>query len=421
VSSAATHEHVGMSSSIDITRIARDIAAIAGFSEEPPATGYSRPTFSAAWAVARDYIIAEAAKTGCRHRIDAAGNVHLRPAGLAWETPAWLSGSHLDSVPTGGKYDGVVGVVVPLEVLRAHPQAPLELVLFAEEEGTTFNLGMLGSRIWAGGGATLTAADLAKLRNKHGQSPLEAGRPHGVDPSRFALDKLNAAHYRGFIEVHVEQGLAMWDQNMPVGVVTVINGRRQYACTITGKPNHAGSTEMGGRHDALAAFAEILWQLEQGALRLNAESAHTVLTVGQLFVRPNAINVIPGEVVFTIDFRAQTAKMLDVGNRMIAADIEGICHRRQLTFDLQRTEALPPVPMSSAVCRALRTAATSLGISLPDVASGALHDAAILAPLLATAMLFVASKDGISHNPAEFSRVEDIALAARILAATVTA
>ncbi len=133
---------------INASRIAADIEAIASWSEVPPSIGYSRPTFSPEWVAARDYVIEQAIAAGCHFRIDASGNVHLRPRARSWDEPLWLSGSHIDSVPTGGKYDGVVGVVAPLEVLRAVPNAALELIIFAEEEGTTFNLGMLGSRAW---------------------------------------------------------------------------------------------------------------------------------------------------------------------------------------------------------------------------------------------------------------------------------
>jgi hydantoinase/carbamoylase family amidase len=412
---------------IQPARIARDIDTIASFSESPANVGYSRPTFSAEWVKARDYVIEEATKIGCICRTDSAGNTHIRPAAFpfpdaaraaegAANTPLWLSGSHLDSVPTGGKFDGVVGCVAPLEVLRAKPDAPLELVLFAEEEGTTFNLGMLGSRTWAG---TLSAVELGKLKNKAGQSPIEAGQRFGVEPARFAEDKIVAAHYRGFIEVHIEQGLSMWNAKQPVAVVTAINGRRQFWCQFTGTPNHAGSTKMPDRADALTAAAQSILALESLARYLNQTLDHTVITVGRVEVSPNALNVIPGQVRFSIDLRARTDAMLERGEEEIRTSVAHVASTRKLPHTLTRSEMLPALPLNANVIAALRTAAKSLNIPLPDVASGALHDAAILAPLLPTAMLFVPSQAGISHNPAEFSRLEDIALATQILAATV--
>ena len=149
-------------------------------------------------------------------RIDAFGNVHARPSTLLWDTPAWLCGSHIDTVPHGGDYDGVAGIVVALEILRADPSVPVELIIFAEEEGPTFGLGMMGSRGWVG---ELTDEQLTNLRNKSGQNYLEAGAPHGVDPAHFARDRINPAHYHGLIEVHIEQGPGMWKNDQPIAIV----------------------------------------------------------------------------------------------------------------------------------------------------------------------------------------------------------
>jgi len=403
---------------IDAERISRDIEAIAAFSEVPATVGYSRPTFTPAWAAARDYVIAEAKKAGCRVWIDAAANVHARPASIGDDAKVWLSGSHIDSVPTGGKYDGVMGIVAPLEVLRVHPNAPLELIIFAEEEGSTFNLGMLGSRAWAG---TLSAEELSKLKNKAGMDPLTAGKPYGLEPDKLAADRFAPSKYLGLIEIHAEQGLAMWKNNIPVAVVTAINGRKQYSITLTGQPNHAGSTKMADRNDALTCASEIIIDLEDLGHALDAESDHTVITVGQLNVNPNSINVIPSRVVFTIDFRARTGAVLDKGDTRIKNIINEAAGRRGITAQLVMTESLPEVPMNADLIERIRRAAKTIGVDpLPVAASGALHDSAILAPLLPTVMLFVASEDGISHNPAEFSRIEDIATATEILAAAVT-
>jgi len=403
---------------IQASRIAADIEAIASQSEVAPAVGYSRPTFSLEWAAARDYVIAEAEKIGCAIRIDAAGNVHARPKQYSWQESLWLSGSHIDSVPTGGKYDGVVGIVAPLEVLRANPAAPLELIIFAEEEGTTFNLGMLGSRAWVG---TLSAHQLAEVRNKHGQNYWQAGANYGASADRLADDIFNSAPYRGLIELHVEQGLAMWKQDQPVAVVNAINGRRQYFVTLTGIPNHAGSTQMADRNDALVGAAECCVVLEQLGLELNRELHHTVVTVGRLNVEPNGINVIPGRVRFVIDFRARTDAMLVQGDHRIKQLVSQIASRRGVPLELDASEALPAMPLNESICGLARAAAAKHGIALPTVASGALHDAAILAPHLPTAMIFIASRDGISHNPAEYSRIEDIAVATELLTEMVTA
>jgi allantoate deiminase len=396
--------------------IAADVEAIAAFTDTPGA--HARPTFSAPWAAAVAYVKAVAERAGCRVWTDAFGNLHARPATLPADAKAWLSGSHLDSVPTGGKFDGVTGVAAPLEILRAAHAAgrvvPLELVVFAEEEGTTFNLGMLGSRAWVG---TLTAEALSSLRNKERLSPLDAGQPYGVDPARFAAAQLKRDDYRGLIEIHVEQGPAMWERDERVAVVVAVHGRRQYAVTVTGEPNHAGSTPMPYRRDALAAAAEIMLQTEQLPATLSPRS---VLTVGQIGASPNAINVINGRVTFTIDFRGERDDLLARGDAEIRRHVASIADMRGVAVEIVQTEALPAMPMDEGVIAALHSAAAQADVPVTETTSGALHDAAILAPVLPTAMLFVASRGGISHNPAEFSRIEDIAAAARVLAEVVS-
>ena len=407
-----------LAAAVDGSRLARDIEAIAGFSEQDPAVGCSRPTFSPSWRKARDYVVQEAKAAGCLTRVDAAGNVHARPARLGWDAPAWLCGSHVDSVPTGGKYDGVVGVAVALEVLRAAPAAPVELVVFAEEEGTTFNLGMLGSKAWAG---TLDAAQLRSLRNAEGRDYISAGAGHGVAPERLEQERFSAERYRGLVEAHVEQGISLWKAGEPLAVVTGINGRRQYLCSLTGAANHAGSTKMADRRDALAGAAQCISVLESLAGELDRDAGHTVITVGQLEVHPNAVNVIAGRVRFTIDFRSPSNQVLQRGEETLRGRLLQSASQRGLDLELTCSEQLPAVPLDPGMCRMLHNAAARLDLKLPEASSGALHDTAILAPFLPSAMLFIASKDGISHNPAEFSRIEHIALAARVLVEAFTA
>jgi hydantoinase/carbamoylase family amidase len=398
-------------------RLGRDIEAIAGCTETDPRVGHSRPTFSPSWRKARDYVAGEAAALSCQVRVDAAGNLHARPARLGWQAPAWLCGSHIDSVPTGGKFDGVVGVVVALEVLRAAPRAPVELIVFAEEEGTTFNLGMLGSRAWTG---NLGPEKLRALRNTAGQDYISAGAAHGVAADRLEAERLRPSAYLGLIETHVEQGPGLWNAGAPLAIVTAIAGRLQYLCTLQGEANHAGATRMADRRDALAGAAQAVVELEALAGALDREYGHAVITVGRLEVEPNALNVIPGRVSFSIDLRTRTNADLSAADARVRELVSRVASGRSLASDLSCTEEVPAVPLDPGVCARLREASTRLGLTVPDTASGALHDTAILAPLLPAAMLFVASRGGISHNPEEFSRIEDIACAAAIVAEAVS-
>ena len=397
---------------ISAERIRADIDAIARFTESPG--GADRPTFSNAWRQARDYVIEQAKRVGCKVRIDAAGNMHARPESVDWSTPVWLSGSHIDSVPRGGDYDGVVGIVTSLEMLRAAKEdgiaaLPLELIIFAEEEGTTFGLGMLGSRAWVG---DLSVEQLSSVHNAKGENYIEAGGPHNVRPSLLLEDAFDARRYLGLVEVHIEQGPGMWNAGVPLAVVTAIAGRKQYKVKLKGVANHAGSTSMADRKDALAAAAVCILQLEGLA---NGIGEQTVITVGRIECHPNAINVIPAHLEFTIDFRSPSQDVLTDGDAQIRQRIEQVCSRRGIEHTIQPTEDAPAVQMNADLCANLTRFAAKIAKESATAVSGALHDAAILAPHLPTAMLFVPSRDGISHNPAEFSRVEDVALAAGVL------
>lgn len=396
-------------------RIAADIRAI-GAITQAPGNGATRPTFSAEWRKACDYVADQAKQIGCMTRIDAHGNWHIRPASTGWEKKVWLSGSHLDTVPHGGDYDGVAGVIAPLEVLRSaaeeKKEVPLEVVIFAEEEGPTFGLGMLGSRSWVG---DVTPHQLAELKNKAGESYLKAGEPHGVSAQKMAAEQFRADHYFGLIELHIEQGPGMWQQNTRLAIVTAIAGRRQYTCEIHGQANHAGSTSMQDRHDALVGASEIIQQLEAMAKNI---SPHAVATVGRLNNFPNAVNVIPDRVAFTIDFRAPENQQLKRGERELDSLAAAVCQRRGLKLRLELTESIGAVAMNAELCQRLAQAA---GENVPTTISGALHDSAVLGLHLPTAMLFVPSREGISHNPAEFSRTEDIAAAAEVLEKVVSA
>ena len=405
-------------SEISEKRIMDDIERIASWNESEPALGYSRPTFSPAWKRARDYVAEEAEKIGCSLRTDPAGNLHARPRGLGWDQGAWLCGSHLDSVPSGGKYDGVVGVVVALEILRAHPEAPMELVVFVEEEGTAFGIAMLGSRLWAG---SFEPERLTTLKNAAGLDIASAGKPFGLAPERINAKDFGfpLGGYKGMIEVHVEQGAGLWKKGLPVAVVASVNGRKQYSGHLSGVANHAGSTAMADRFDALAGAAELVLGLESLGRELNVTYGNATLTAGRLVVSPNAINVVPGRADFGLDFRSSSNEALAAGDPAIRDLLSSIGERRGLGTSIECFESLPALPFDPGVCERLRRAGTSLGFDLPEASSGALHDCAILAPLLPSAMLFVASSEGISHNPAEYSRPEDIAAAARIVAAAI--
>ncbi len=393
---------------VSLERIQSDIESISRCTATP-GNGATRPTFSPAWAESRSYVIQQALDVGCEIRTDAAGNVHARLKGFGWDKKAWLVGSHIDTVPHGGDYDGVAGVVAGLELLRSAAEdgvnAAIEMIIFAEEEGPTFGLGMLGSRGWVG---ELTNVDYYGLKNSDGQNYLEAGAPFGVDAGALKSDKIDPSKYHGLIEVHIEQGPGMWRRDQRLAVVNSIAGRRQITVIIEGEANHAGATSMDDRRDALVGAAACISGIE---IIARDYGKGAVGTVGRLENHPNAINVIPDRVQFTVDFRCGDSSIVEDSYYKVRALVEDVCKRRNLKCQVMTSETIEARPMNPKLVERL----ASLGGGLPITVSGALHDSAVLAPIIPTVMIFIPSRDGISHNPAEFSRVEDLFHAVKLV------
>lgn len=403
---------------ISAERISADIEAISRFTETPDTGATNRLTFSVPWGQARDFVSKKLEEIGCRVRIDAVGNLHARPTAISWDAAAWLSGSHLDTIPNGGNYDGVVGVVAALEAMRAAREdlkiaVPLELIVWAATE-PAFGMGMISSRALVG---ELNVHTLSELRNQRGLSYVQAGNAYGVDPTKLATDRFKKSTIIGYIEVHAEEGLTMWGADLQVACVTNISGRRQYRCELIGAPNHAGSTQMHDRQDALAGAAEIITAMEKLALELRKE---TVITVGRIEVKPNLMNFIAGHVAFTIDVRSPVMLLLAQSDKTIRKTIEKIAKSRKLEHKLELIDSRGGVEFDSKVCAKIHKSAGVKRIGpIMDMTSGATHDAAVLSEHVPSAMIFVPSRDGISHGPEEYSRPEDIAAAVAVLLETV--
>jgi len=402
---------------IDADRIANDIKTIGEFTETPETGKINRTPFSHPWGRAREYISKQLEAIGCKIRIDAAGNLHARPTAISWESAAWMSGSHLDTIPNGGNYDGVIGVVAALEALRSAREdvkiaVPLELIIWAATE-PAFGMGMIASRAFVG---EINGNTLAELRNARGLSYVQAGAPYGVDPTKLAADKLKKSTTIGYIEVHAEEGLTMWGQDLPVACVTNISGRRQYRCELGGAANHAGSTSMHDRRDALTGAAEIIVAMEKLALELGKE---TVITAGRIECAPNMMNFIAGRVVFTLDMRSPAMTLLAQGDQSIQKTVAKIARQRKLDVKLELTDSRAGIDFDERVCAKMHKAARARRVEpLIDMTSGAIHDAAVLAEHIPSAMVFVPSRDGISHSSDEYTRPRDIADAVAVLLET---
>lgn len=349
-------------------------------------------------------------RRGARVRHDQAGNVFGRIGGSG---PAILIGSHLDSVPLGGRYDGALGVVVAVEAMEALAAAkvrlrtPVEIVGWADEEGARFGIGLYGSLAAFG----RLPRGAARRVDRDGVTIREALRALGLrgDPLKARLPR---GAVRMYIEPHIEQGPRLADRGIPLGVVSSIVGILHARVTVRGRQDHAGTTPMDRRADTLAGAAQMIAAVESAARRHGA----AVGTVGEIAVRPGAKNVIPGECVFSLDIRAPSDRTLDAVVGTVERTIRSASRARGLSASIDVLNRVPVAPMDPGLRRVLSRACATVGVAAPTMISGAGHDAENPAHAgIPTGMLFIRSRGG-SHNPGESADPRDAALAARALA-----
>jgi N-carbamoyl-L-amino-acid hydrolase len=347
--------------------------------------------------------------------IDAVGNVVGVYHGSDARAARLLTGSHYDTVRNGGKYDGRIGILVPMacvrELHRAGRRLPyaLEVVGFAEEEGQRYKAVFLGS------GALTGHFDPAWLEQKDadGISMREAMQHAGLCINDIAKLQRDPARYRGFVEVHIEQGPVLNEIDLPLGIVTSINGSVRYVGEISGMASHAGTTPMDRRRDAAAAAAELVLYVE----RRGAAVPNLVATVGMLHVPNGSINVVPGRCAFSLDIRATTNEARDACAADVLAELQRICARRGVHGRVEETMRQAAAPSAPALQQRWENAVRALGLPLHRMPSGAGHDAMKLHEAMPQAMLFVRGQNsGISHNPLESTANDDIELAVRAFA-----
>lgn len=377
-----------------------------------PGKGVTRLTYSKEDKQARDYIKAKMKEYNLQVSEDGIGNIFGKLAAKNNDAPSVIVGSHFDSVPHGGAYDGTAGVVVGLEVAALYqennlkPAAPLEIIAMVEEEGTRFGGGLLGSRSIAG---YISDDELDTIKDKDGISILAAMEEAQLNAR--VPRKREGNTIKAFLEMHIEQGPILEDKNIPIGIVQSIVGLTQLEVTIKGQAGHAGTTPMSKRADALVAASRIITQLP-GLAEETGNS--TVITTGSLQVYPNGANVIPGEVVFTVDIRSGEEKaVLDTieSVKKIVHSFEGSL----INTMVEPQTYIPPKSLSSSIRSLLSETSEALSISSCSINSGAGHDAMILSDITETGMVFIPSKNGLSHCPEEFSYVKDIASSVNIL------
>jgi allantoate deiminase len=380
--------------------------------------GITRLSFTDEERAAKDRVASYMEEAGLAVHEDAVGNLFGRREGRNAEAPAVLIGSHVDSVYSGGNFDGPLGVLAGVEVLQTieeqgiETEHPIEVVAFTDEEGVRFSFGMIGSRALAG---KLTPEDLTSYEDEDGVSIAEAMFAYGLDPELIGDAARPEDSVKAYVELHIEQGRVLENEDLPAGVVTGIAGPVWLRFLLEGETGHAGATPMNLRRDSLAAAAGIMGLIEAAA----AETGTSVGTVGQLDLEPGGINIIPGKVRFSLDLRDIDEEVRDRVEGHILEGAEEICRRRGVGLEIETLQRLAPAPCSDLVRDAAERACERLGIRPHALPSGAGHDGMQLTDLCPMGVIFVRSKNGISHNPDEWSSQEDCAAGSNILYLTV--
>ncbi len=391
------------------------IEALAVFGQQPEG-GLIRPVFSAPWLLAYRQLENWFKEVGLSVRADAIGNLWGRAEGSEGG-PVVVSGSHLDTVKGGGKYDGALGIIAALSAIRflrenyGEPRRPLEVVALCEEEGSRFSNTFLGSRSIIG---ELHQADLEETRDPQGVSVLEAARECGFDPSNLASARRD--DLKVFLELHIEQGRLLDDAGLQVGFVEAITGLQHLRVTFEGRADHAGTTPIALRSDALVSASTAIVELNQLARSLGHPA---VATVGWLEVSPGARNIVPAKVEMSIDLRHSNNAI----KLQMAEKIRQICleagSAQGVKVNIEQETDHPPAPMSPEITAMLTESAAKLGITGMPMISGAGHDSQIMVEKVPTAMLFVPSRNGSSHSSAEFTPLDQIVPGIAVLAETM--
>jgi len=399
---------------IDAERLWSSLMALARIGATPKG-GVRRVTLTAEDREGRERFARWCREAGLEVRVDAIGNMFARRAGRDAAAPPVVMGSHLDTQPNGGRFDGAYGVMAGLEIMRAlndaraSTRAALEVACWTNEEGSRFVPTMMGSGVFTG------VYELEKILKNRDADGVSVG------------DALESIGYRGearphkvaaYFEAHIEQGPVLEDTKTTIGVVQGALGQRWFDVLITGQDAHAGPTPMHLRRDALLAAAQITLEVNRIASTF-PDSARG--TVGHMQVKPNSRNVIPGEVRMTVDLRnARDATLLSMKSELGEA-IQAVARERRVSIDMKEVVSFPPSEFAAELVERVRAAAQRLGFSHRDIVSGAAHDAVYLARVAPTAMVFVPCEGGISHNEIENARPEDLAAGCSVMLEAVLA
>ncbi len=403
---------------VNTARLNRELETLASFSDAP-APAVTRILWTERDMEMRAWLKSLALEAGLLWREDALGNTFIRLAGLDPELPAVGTGSHCDAIPFSGRYDGTVGVLGGLEALRAvaesseKPRRSLEVLMFTAEEPTRFGLGCLGSRAMSG---AIDLDALRALRDADGVN-LEAARGTVGYTAPLETVRLPAGYYAGFVELHIEQGPLLEQQERQIGVVNAIAAPSSFFVHLTGEGGHAGARLMSGRRDALLAGSEIALAVEAAALGTGAPD--TVGTTGIFEVHPGAINSIPSAAKLGVDIRDTDPARRDRALNRVLEAIAEISSRRAVTATVEMLNSDPPAACDPGLLEAIRGACGTMNIQALEMVSRAYHDSLFMARLCPVAMIFIPCQGGVSHRPDEYAKPEDIARGVEVLARTL--
>lgn len=406
----------------DPSRITTMLDTIAGISETSGTDGITRLAFTPYEREAHQLVGGWLCELGLGVRTDAIGNTIAELPGEPGY-PAIGTGSHLDSVPHGGRFDGIAGVVAAVELARlvtasrVRHRHPLRFVIFGAEEGARFGQACIGSKAVAG---LWTDAELSRIRDANGVSIGEAMRSVGLDATRVADAAWSRGDWAAFLELHVEQGQVLESVGMPIAIVDLISGSTRFELVLTGQASHTGSTPMGPlRADALTAAATIVLIAEE--IASDPQHRGTRCTVGRLRVHPDSITTIPGEVTMSVDVRdVDSDRQRETANEIVRR-ARTACDRRGVGLSVRLLSDASPVVMPARVRDVVASVCSEASIPYRTMYSGASHDAQIVNRIVPAGLIFVPSKSGLSHVPAEWTSSSDIAFGVDVLVRSVLA
>lgn len=399
-------------------RVQKLIAGLATFGANGEGRGITRLAYTKEDFAAQDWLLEQVEDLRLTIRQDAVGNTFLRREGAASELAPVAMGSHLDTVLQGGAYDGMAGVVSALEALYMLQdevlQRSVEVIIFRSEESSRFGYGTMGSKFIAG---TTSVEKITAVEKKNAVPFKQALKIAGFDPDRAQEAQQQPGCYKCFLELHIEQGNILDEAQEQIGIVHNIAAPTRMKIIIEGVAAHSGATPMNLRKDALVAGAKMILAIEKAAA---AELAHsTVGTVGVVEVEPSSVNIVPGRVVLWVDVRGVEVASIQRTLHSIAEAEQNIAESNKVIITEELITADTPVPLSEALAQDFDKICAAKELKYRHMNSGAGHDAMNMAGLCPTSMLFIPCKEGISHNPRESAKLEDICVGVEVLAAMV--